>query len=64
MYPDRFMINVESRRCPDGVIPKQWRSKYVYAMYSLMLKDPDFAERLTREAKDIALDIAMSSCSQ
>lgn len=55
---DRFMINVESRRCPDKVIPKQWRSKFVYAMYSLMQKDSDFNEKLTREAQDIALKIS------
>lgn len=55
---DRFMINVEARRCSDSVIPKQWRSKYVYAMYSLMQKDSDFYEKITREAQDIALKIS------
>lgn len=55
---DRFMINVEACRCPDKVIPKQWRSKFVYAMYSLMQKDSDFNEKLTREAQDIALKIS------
>lgn len=55
----KYVISVDAERCPESVIPRRWRAKYVYAMFSLMQKDSEFAEKLTTEAKNLAYDMSL-----
>ena len=54
----RFMINCDVDYCPDTVIPKSLRSKYVYAMYRILKHDPEIKTKFDSEVFSITMEIA------
>ena len=54
----RFMINCDADYCPDSVIPRSMRSKYVYAMYRILKYDTEIKTKFENEVFNITMEIA------